>query len=425
MIAGARGDNAIPYGIPMRYLLTGAAALALAWTTIALRPELLTGQHAVPAALAVTHLLTLAFATLILLGAMHQLVPVLLVTKLHAPRLGDVSFALVAPGAAAIVLGFAFGYRVPLLAAGGTAVLAGLLLFDYNLLRTFLAARRRDAVSVAMLCSALYLTLTALLGLLIALRAVVPGLAGVLGYATPLHLGLGLMGAFGVAIAGAGHRLLSMFVLSHGVSRARLAWLLWSVGAALAALTLQTFAGWPLAPLAALLALAAGVLFVLDVVAILRMRLRRRIEAPMATYLAGPAFLVVAAVAALDGRPDVAVMAVLVGFVTLAIAGMLVKIAAFLTWQHRFAARVGQGAVPLVKDLTRSELEVATTVGLGLGAATACATAFWSSPVLAGVAGVTGAIGAWALALHLAWIVVAPHAATPASNPATPLGGTP
>jgi len=424
VIAGARGDNAIPYGIPMRFLMAGSTALAIAWTTLALRPELLTGHLGVPAALAVTHLLTLAFATLILLGAMHQLVPVLLVTKLHAPRLGDVTFALVAPGAAAIVLGFALGYRVPLLAGGGAAVLAGLLLFDYNLVRTFLAARRRDAVSVAMLCSALYLTLTALLGLLIALRVVFPALVGVLGYATPLHLGLGLMGAFGVAIAGAGHRLLSMFVLSHGVSRARLAWLQWAVGAALAALALQTFLGWPLGPLAALLAVAAAVLFVLDAVAILRVRLRRRIEVPIATYLAGPVFLAAAVVATLAGRPDVAVMAVLLGFVTLAIAGMLVKITGFLTWQHRFAARVGSGTVPLVKDLMRPMLERVTAAGLGIGAAAACAAAAWSSTPLAGVAGIAGAIGAWALALHLAWIVVAPHtASTPVA--AGPLGGPP
>lgn len=424
MIAGGRGDNAIPYGIPMRYLLTGCAALALAWTTLALRPELLTGHLTVPAALAVTHLLTLAFAATILLGAMHQLVPVLLVTRLHAPRLGDVTFALVAPGAAAIVLGFALGYRVPLLAGGGAAVLAGLLVFDYNLLRTFLAARRRDAVSVAMLCSALYLTLTALLGLLLALRLVVPALVGFLGYATPLHLGLGLLGAFGVAIAGAGHRLLSMFVLSHGVSRARLAWLLGSVFGALAALVLQTFAGWPLGPLAASFAFAAALLFVLDVVAILRVRLRRRLEPPMATYVAAPAFLAIATIAGLAGRPDVAVMAVLTGFVTLSIAGMLVKIVAFLTWQHRFAASVGSGTVPLVKDLTVPTLEVVTVASLGIGAGAACAAAAWSSTALAGVAGVAGAIGAWALALHVAWIAFAPHAAT-STAPVAPLGGTP
>lgn len=424
MIAGGRGDTAIPYGIPMRYLLTGCAALALAWTTLALRPGLLTGHLAVPAVLAVTHLLTLAFATLILLGAMHQLVPVLLVTRLHAPRLGDATFALVAPGAAAIVLGFALGYRVPLLAGGGAAVLTGLLLFDYNLLRTFLAARRRDAVSVAMLCSALYLTLTALLGLLLALRPVVPALVGILGHATPLHLGLGLIGAFGVAIAGAGHRLLSMFVLSHGVSRARLAWLLWAVFGALTALALQTFVGWPLGPIAAAFAIAAAVLFTLDVVAILRVRLRRRIEPPMATYVAGPAFLAIAVVAALAGRPDVAVMAVLVGFVTLSIAGMLVKIVAFLTWQHRFAASVGRGAVPLVKDLTVPKLEVVTAAGLGTGAAAACAATAWASTAVAGLAGVAGATGAWVLALHLAWIAFAPHAAT-STAPVAPLGGTP
>lgn len=419
MMPAMGGDNAVPFAVPARFLLTGAGALAVAWSTLALRPGLVLGSYAAPGALAVVHLLTLGFGTMVLVGAMHQLVPVLLVTRLFSPRLGGPVFVLLAVGAAGVILGLAL-VRVLPLAIGGTLVLAGLTTFGANLLLTVRRAGRVDAVARAMVLAVAFLILTALLGLAIALARAWPALAGALGHATPLHLGLGLAGAFFTAIAGAGHKLLAMFGLAHGVGPARLNGLTGCVGGALAALALHVFlgprtAGGALPTVASMLFTAAVALFVVDVATILRARMRRRLEPALRTYLCALAFVLPVPVLLLTGHVVPAVTATLLGFLPLAVAGMLIKITAFLAWQHRYAGRIGRsggsGRVPVLADMTRPGLARATAAGLGLGTAALLAARATGVPSLAAVAGTLGALGAWSLVAHLAWIVLGRHVA--------------
>lgn len=421
MTAALQGDNAVPFWVPARFLLTGATALALAWTALAVRPDLVLGHYGVPGALAVVHLLTLGCFTLVLVGAMHQLVPVLLVTRLAAPRLGGPTYLLLAAGALGVIFGLGLS-RVALLAGGGSLVLAGLLLFGGNLVATVRGASRVDAVARAMLLAVAFLILTASLGLAIALTRVWPGFAALLGYVTPLHLGLGLAGAFFVAIAGAGHKLLAMFVLAHGVGPARLNGLVGCVTAALALLAIHAFAGPRLAlgvlPTVAVALLAAAVvLLAWDVRAIVRARMRRNVEPAMATYLAAFVFLLPIPLLLLAGAVPAAVMVALLGFVPLAVSGMLVKITTFLAWQHRYASQIGKrggpGGVPMLADMTRQPLARTTMAGFVTGGALIVIARWTGSPLLVAAAGTVGALGAWALLAHLAWIVWGRHVARP------------
>lgn len=409
MTGPGRGANAVPFALPARYLLLGPAALAGAHLTLALRPGLLLGHVAQPAMLAVVHAITLGFATLVFVGAMHQLLPVLIDARLWSVALGHATFAALAGGAATVVAGFALGYRPWVLGTGGGLVLLALALFLTNVLATARRARRRSPVGHAIVAASAYLLATALLGTWIALARTVPGLAAPLGYATPLHLGLGLFGAFFLAIVGAGHRLLAMFVLTHGVGPARVAWAAGLVHAAMASLALAAFARWPLGWLALALIAAAAALYLVDLGRIVRRRVRRSIERPMRTYLAGAAFLPLAAALALAGRWPAAVAAVLAGFLTLAIAGMLGKIVAFLTWQHRYAARVGFEAVPMLRDMTRPALEAAAGVGLGVGALAWVGVLLWPTAILAGIAAWASLAGSAALLAHLLVIVAVRH----------------
>lgn len=411
MNGGAAAGTAVPFGLPARFLLTGVAALAFAGTSLAFRPELLLGSHLVPSALAVVHTLTLGFGTMVLVGAMHQLVPVLLVAPLHSTSYGGATYALLAPGALSIVIGFGMGYRVPWLAVGGILVLAGLAVFDVNLARTARSASDVGAVGRTMLTAAGYLTGTAVLGLLVATSRLVPGLAGPFGSATPLHLGFGFA-AFFLAIAAAGHKLLAMFVLAHGVSPLRLRVLAWLVHAAVALLALGTFTGATVAPAAAVLFAVAVATFTVDTIMIVRKRVRRRIEPSMRPYLAAPAFLVLAAVLGILGHGPAAVASLLLGFLPLAIAGMLVKVVSFLVWQHRYAPLVGTGTVPMLRDMSLPSLDRVVSWSLATGAA-ACAVAMagrW--PVPAAIGAPLLMIGAWTLLAHVVWIVWRPH--TPA-----------
>ena len=409
--------QALPFWIPAGFLLTGVVALTAAATAVALQPRLLLAYYATPAVLALVHTLTLGFAAATLVGAMHQLIPVVMVTDLHSPRLGRVCFWLFLPGSAGVVAGFATGYRLPLLVAGGSLVVAALLVFIYNLWRTNLRASVRDAVGAAMLASATYLTLTASAGVTVALGRRLPALAQF--DPTLLHLGLGLFGTFFLAIAGAGHKLLGMFVLSHGISQRRLRLLTALVHAGLALLAIDTFSGLPLLGPAAAALVCAVLLFIADVAVILRARVRRRLGLPLRLFVIAPPLLVAAALLTAAGRAPAAVAAILFGFITLSIAGMYGKILGFLTWQHRYAARVGRAPVPLLNELALPWLDRSAFWAMCVAVPLIVGTQIVRDPLLASVGTTALAIAAWALLVQALWLVFGRHEPAAATAGAT------
>lgn len=145
MTSALAGGNAVPFAVALRFLLSGAVALAAFWTALLLRPSAAVGYAAAPDTLALVHVLTLGVGTLVLVGAMHQLVPVLLATHLHAQGWGLATFLALSMASLAVVLGFALGARPAWLAVGGTLAWLAVTLFVLNVGLT--AARAGIAVA--------------------------------------------------------------------------------------------------------------------------------------------------------------------------------------------------------------------------------------------------------------------------------------
>lgn len=405
--------NAVPFYVPAPFLLSATSALAAVFITLALKPHLLlgayAGSYAVPPLLALVHTLTLGFATMTFVGAMHQLMPVLLVTRLYSVRLGTVTYLLLVTGTVGVVMGFAADFQVTWLAFGGGLELLGLLIFNYNLWRTNRSVAKRDAVSHAVLAAAFYLAVAVTLGLLIASSRTVPALAGMFGDAVPLHLGIGLFGAFFLAIVGAGHKLLAMFVLAHGVSQQRLQAIVWLVHGAMLTLALHMLTRLTLLPLVAGLLLVAAILFGLDMYTILAKRMRKHLDLSLRHFLLAGGFLVLATLLLVQERYPAAVFSLLGGFITLAIAGMLIKITSFLTWQHRYAARIGKERVPMLHDMNQDVLSWISLSGLGLGALGITLTLVQPFLWLAILSSSLAALGAVSLLIHVLWIMFGWH----------------
>src|SRR5690606_32150556 len=239
--------------------------------------------------------------------------------------------------------------------------------------------------------------------------------ARALGYAPELHQTAGLVGAFLLGIAAAGHKLLAMFALAQGGSAWRVTAVTWLVhgsfaatlaGAASGLLGGPTGAERSAGTVATLCVCAAGALQVVEVAALLRRRLRRRLEAPVARYVLAHAFLPVAGLLLAAGLREAAAVATLLGFVGLAVSGMLVKILSFLTWTTAFgAAPLWSRPPPLLRDLTRPRLEPVITAGLGLGALAATAAVAASSTALASLAAAALLVGACAQLWQAATVV--------------------
>ena len=369
--------------VPVSALLGGALALAFGAAWLLADPGALAGYLGSPRAVALTHLFTLLHVTLVYAGTLQQLPAVLLVADLAWKRLGYVALPLLVAGGALLVHGFASGFRAVPLALGGAAATAALALVAAQTVRTAVARPPRDPASRGLVAAACYLALTMALGTLLAGARGSPAVARALGYAPELHQTAGLVGAFLLGIAAAGHKLLAMFALAKGGSAWRVTALTWLVHGSFAA-TLAGAASWLLGgptgaersagTVATLCVCAAGALQVVEVAALLRRRLRRRLEAPVARYVLAHAFLPLAGLLLAAGLREAAVVAALLGFVGLAVSGMLVKILSFLAWTTAFGGGAGRsGPAPLLRDLTRPWLEPAITAGLGLGALAATA----------------------------------------------------
>ncbi len=161
-------------GAPMKYWLYGIALASLAGGLLAgaavpfrLMPYAFIGQGR----LAHIHLLSQGFVLLMIVGAMHTQFPAFFNGRLHSPMLGQLTFALLPLGFIILLAGFLLGQmwvQIP----GGVLMLAGALLYSYNIVRTWMdAGRPRKPASDLCLLATFYLVVAIACGILVSVNA--------------------------------------------------------------------------------------------------------------------------------------------------------------------------------------------------------------------------------------------------------------
>ena len=86
--AVARPEPAAPsIALPLAFALTGLLALGTGITWLLLQPSLLASYHYNQYVIATTHLFVLGWICSVVMGAMYQLVPVALETRLYSLKL--------------------------------------------------------------------------------------------------------------------------------------------------------------------------------------------------------------------------------------------------------------------------------------------------------------------------------------------------
>lgn len=346
-------NRTVPLSLPLGFFLLGEGLFLLASLLLALHPgAVLTPRH--PLGLAAAHALFLGFGVGVLLGAMHQLVPVVLEVPLFRVGWGYPVLLLFALGVFSLVLGFlAWPGLVPL---GGALAFLALLWFALHMLFTFRAAPRWNPVGTALAWTVFYLALTPSLGLLQALTLR-------FGFYHPerlyWHMGAGLLGVFLLAVVGVGHKLVGMFTLSHGERGDLLGLFLWTANLGLLGLLLGERLGYAL--------LLAYALALGDTLHILRHRVKRALDLGVRHYLLALGFLGLALLA-FPFRPVWAVAWFGLGFLGVVVAGMLYKILPFLVWTHRYAPLAGKARVPLLKEMLPERAGEVSMALLALGA---------------------------------------------------------
>ena len=326
-----------------------------------------------PATLAVVHVLTLGWLSLLLAGALQQFVPVLVARPLAHPRLSLPILLLLIIGTAGLITGFhalSTGAGGAWFALAACALSAGFLLLLWNLLHTLWRARPWALPARFVLAGLTGLTLAVLLGLsflgVLAGATGAPWTVALLGYGVPLHVIAALGGWLTLTAIGVSYRLLAMFMLAPEPDRRGSHASLWLSTAALllaviggTTLVVAGLDAHKLLVIAGMLGVPALLLYLRDMRALYRRRQRRVLElnasmsvGALLSLAAGATLLLLAAVGGnWHAWLPAIVYLLLFGWLSGLGLAQLYKIVAFLTWLEVFGPQLGRGPTPRVQDL--------------------------------------------------------------------------
>jgi hypothetical protein len=337
-----------------------AAALAFfvlgAFALIELAPELAYGVFFAPRVVAGVHLFTLGWIMLSIFGALCQFLPVAIGRALRWQSLAHVTFVLQVAGAGAFICGLVGAHR-GLIIAGASTLSAAFTLFAVHLAVTLATVRERSVTWWALAGASLFMIVTPLYGVLLQTNHE-QSLGVHRFHVVAVHAHVAIVGVVLMTIVGVAHRLIPMFLLSHGANErpAKVALALLFAGAVLFALPIG---GMTLDAVGGVLAAGGVVAFAMQVVLFFRARKRRALDAGMRLAAAGMlgllAAIVVAPFALSRGLADLHLLVtyfwMLLGAISLFVAGHYYKIVPFLIWYHRFGPLVGTRKVPNVAEL--------------------------------------------------------------------------
>jgi hypothetical protein len=344
MNAGLRLDQGPPFAIPLAFFLVAPLFMSAAGMLIALNWDSWSATRWSPTLLAITHLITIGYLGMAMVGAFTQMAPV--TTGGPLPRVvgvGRTSHGLILVGAPLLAWGFA-GARAALVIGAMACTLAFLLVVLSGLIGLARAP-------VGPTRGAMRLALLALLGVVTLGLGLVAGLVGLWSgpSALPLveaHAILGLTLWIGLLVAGSAYQVVPMLQITPNYP----SWMTRHFAPVLATLgfAVSVAAQFPVGGaivtvlvfgLASLLALFA--LVTLD----LQRRRRRKIGDATLWYwrlgllcLLAAVMLVIAPMMVPDVASDhlevLAGLCFLLGFASSMVNGMLLKIVPFLAWFH-------------------------------------------------------------------------------------------
>lgn len=390
----ARVDKAAPASAPP-LILPGehfAAALVFfvlgALALIELAPQLAYGVFFAPRVVAAVHLFTLGWIMVSIFGALCQFLPVAIGRPLRWQSLAHVTFGLLVVGAAGFISGLVTAHR-GIVIAGASTLSTAFVLFAVHLAVTLAGVRERSVTWWALAGASVFLVVTPLYGVLLQL-----GLEQSLGvhrfHVVAVHAHVAIVGVVLMTIVGVAHRLIPMFLLSHGASEkpAKVALALLFVGASLFALPVG---GMTLDAIGGVFAAGGVIAFVVQAVLFFRTRKRRALDAGMRLAAAGMlgllAAILIAPFALSRGLTDLHLLVtyfwVLLGAISLFVAGHYYKIVPFLIWYHRFGPLVGTRKVPNVAELYSQRVANVDAVLLVVGYVGLAVSMFFGSVVAA------------------------------------------
>lgn len=323
-----------------------------------------------PQTLAVTHLMALGWGTMMILGASHQLVPVLIEGKLFSNALAVISFAAAGIGIPLLVYAFymfSFGWQAQW---GAILINAALLIYLVNIGASMAKSKSENIHAVFVFTATLWLFITTIVGLFLVYNFSYNLLSFDSLYYLPLHAHMGIAGWFLLMVTGVGSRLIPMFLISK-YNNIRLLWWIYGLinGALLffvvnfLVIKIESLYFFPIATI-----FIALLLFVNFCYNAYNDRLRKKVDGPLTISLLSVGMMAIPIIFLLIimmlllfslGNTEL-IMAygfcIFFGWITAIIFGMTFKTLPFILWNKKYHTRAGSGKTPNPKDLFSEQI---------------------------------------------------------------------
>ncbi|MBF0276304.1 MAG: hypothetical protein HQM13_00875 [SAR324 cluster bacterium] len=352
-------DQAPPEDIPIRFFLTAPLFGSLAGCLMLYQGQQLFLSEWLLETVAFTHLLTLGWLAMIMIGASYQMILVLVGGKV--PFLSLSRFVHL--GLAGGILGFAGGLinnHSTSFFASAIVLLGALSIFVIQISWSLFRVEANRPTVLAMRISILSLALTIILG-----GMLIGQIAG--WWRVPfdrsllkgIHLTLGLLGWVTCLVVGVGFHVIPMFYLARPFPVRTAWWIIYFLLLSLLLYPVVSFLAldtkWKM-----LAFLPAGVglgMFLITLIDLFRKRRRKSVDTTLRFWQFGLLNLFfslpICLVFIWNSKPALGFLGVLlvIGFALSVTNGMLYKIVPFLIWLHRFSPLLGKVRVPLMKDI--------------------------------------------------------------------------
>ena len=321
--------------------------------------------------IAITHMAVLGWATMIVFGALYQLIPVVFETSLYSEKLAKVTFWIT--GVSVLFLTYAFweGAFSTLLVYASSFMFLSLFLFIINVVLSYRKSEIRNISSKFILASLFWLAITELVGTLIAFNFKFNFFSEIHLHYLKIHASLGMIGWFLMLIIGVGSTLIPMFLISHQLKKQKLTNSFYLINIGLFGLTINwfvfsnlivTFICWGL--------IVAGVLFFMSYIYdSYKKRIRKKLDVGMKyTMLAIACILLpilISFILLVVFNIEYELLfrvttfygfSVIFGFITTLILGQTYKTLPFIVWLDKYQNLVGKTKTPLPRELYSSKI---------------------------------------------------------------------
>jgi len=216
------------YRVVLPFYIYAALAFLVATVLLFTSSHVFLQHYFQPTILAITHTMALGWGTMIIVGASHQLLPVLIEGKLYSNILAYLTFVLTASGIPMLVCAFyTFNMQWPA-QYGALLINTGIFLYLVNVTLSIAKSGHRNVHALFILIAGLWLFITTLIGGLLVFNFTYNILSkGSLHYLS-LHAHIGIVGWFLLLVTGVGSRLIPMFLISK-YSNTKILWYIFTL----------------------------------------------------------------------------------------------------------------------------------------------------------------------------------------------------